>query len=116
MNRDSGAYYVAEFMIGSQFLAYLVPSYEDGVWEETRSENEAADIDPNIGFSFDRKPVETEIANVSAVSEEYKGMNFGLYEDVESVYNEREEKYEKAGKYIIKEEIERQFKEWQESK
>ena len=116
MNRDSGAYYVAEFMIGSQFLAYLVPSYEDGVWEETRSENEAADIDPNIGFSFDRKPVETEIANVSAVSEEYKGMNFGLYEDVESIYNEREEKYEKAGKYIIKEEIERQFKEWQESK
>lgn len=116
MNRDSGAYYVAEFMIGSQFLAYLVPSYEDGVWEETKAENEAADIDPNIGFSFDRKPVETEIANVSAVTEEYKGMNFGLYEDVESVYNEREEKYEKAGKYIIKEEIERQFKEWKESK
>lgn len=116
MNRDSGAYYVAEFMIGSQFLAYLVPSYEDGVWEETKAENEAADIDPNIGFSFDRKPVETEIANVSAVTEEYKGMSFGLYEDVESVYNEREEKYGKAGKYIIKEEIERQFKEWKESK
>lgn len=116
MNRDSGAYYVAEFMIGSQFLAYLVPSYEDGVWEETKAENEAADIDPNIGFSFDRKPVETEIANVSAVTEEYKGMSFGLYEDVESVYNEREEKYEKAGKNIIKEEIERQFKEWKESK
>lgn len=116
MNRDSGAYYVAEFMIGSQFLAYLVPSYEDGVWEETKAENEAADIDPNIGFAFDRKPVETEIANVSAVTQEYSGLGVGLYEDVEGVYKEREEKYEKAGKNIIKEEIERQFKEWQESK
>lgn len=116
MNRDSGAYYISEFKIGSQFLAYLVPSYEDGVWEETKAENEAADIDPNIGFSFDRKPVETEISNVSAVNAEYKGMKYGLYEDVEGTYNERLEKLDKAGMYIIKEEIERQFKEWQESK
>ena len=29
---ESGGYYISEYMIGSQFLAYLVPSYEDGVW------------------------------------------------------------------------------------
>lgn len=115
MERESGGYYISEFMIGSQFLAYLVPSYEDGVWEETKAENEAADIDPYIGFSFDRKPVETEISNVSAASDEYSGLSTGLYADYESVYAEKMEKLEKAGYYIIKEEIERQLKDWQDA-
>ena len=113
INRESSGYYISEYMIGSQFLAYLVPSYEDGVWEQTKKENEEADIDPYIGFSFDRNPVKTEIANVSAVGEEYKGLGVGLYEDVESTYAEMAEKRRKAGYDIIREEIERQFKEWQ---
>lgn len=115
MNRESGSYYIAEFLVGSQFLAYLVPSYEDGVWEQTKKENEEADIDPYIGFSFDRKPVETELANVSAVGEEYKGLGTGLYDDVESTYAEMVEKRNKAGYDIVKEEIERQFKEWKDA-
>ena len=115
MNRESGSYYISEFLVGSQFLAYLVPSYEDGVWEETEAENEAADVDPNIGFSFDRKPVETELSNLSSVGEEYGGLGTGLYEDVESTYAEKCEKLEKAGLSIVKEEAERQYKEWKDA-
>ena len=115
MNRESGSYYISEFLVGSQFLAYLVPSYEDGVWEETEAENEAADVDPNIGFSFDRKPVETELSNLSSVGEEYSGLGSGLYEDVESTYAEKCEKLEKAGLSIVKEEAERQYKEWKDA-
>ena len=29
MIRDSGGYYISEYLVGNQFLAYLVPSYED---------------------------------------------------------------------------------------
>ena len=116
MIRESGGYYISEFMIGSQFLAYLVPSYEDGVWEETKKENAAADIDPNIGFSFDRSVVETEISNVSSAGKEYAGLGSGLYENYEEMYLERCEKIKLAGSEIIKEEIERQYKEWKESK
>ena len=112
MNRESGGYYISEFLVGSQFLAYLVPSYEDGVWEETKAENEAADVDPLISFSFDRKPVETELSNCSAVAEEFKGLDKGLYEDYETVYAEKQEKLKKAGKDIIREEVERQYNEW----
>ena len=74
---------------------------------------EEAKIDPYIGFSFDRNAVKTEIANVSAVGEEYKGLGVGLYEDVESTYAEMAEKRRNAGYDIIREEIERQLKEWQ---
>ena len=112
MVRESGGYYIGEFMVGSQFLAYLVPSYEDGVWEETRKENKGADIDPNIGFSFDSKPVETEISNVSAVTTEYKGLDTGLYDNYDEVYLEQQEKLSLAGSDIIKEEIERQYDTW----
>ena len=109
-------YYISEFMVGSQFLAYLSPSYEDGVWEETKKENAAADIDPNIGFSFDRSVVETEISNVSSASKEYAGLASGLYDNYEEMYLESREKMKLAGSEIIKEEIERQYKEWKESK
>ena len=109
-------YYISEFMVGSQFLAYLSPSYEDGVWEETKKENAAADIDPNIGFSFDRSVVETEISNVSSAGKEYAGLGSGLYDNYEEMYLESREKMKLAGSEIIKEEIERQYKEWKESK
>lgn len=115
MNRDSDGYYIAEFMMGSQFLAYLAPSYGDSVWEDTKVENDTADIDPNIGFSFDRSGVATEITNVSSVNGEYTGLNSGLYENYEEMYNELQEKRKLAGSDIIKDEIERQYKEWKDA-
>ena len=95
-------YYISEFMVGSQFLAYLSPSYENGVWEETKKENKAADIDHNIGFSFDRSVVETEISNVSSAGKEYAGLGSGLYDNYEEMYLESREKIKLAGSDIIK--------------
>ena len=112
MERASGGYYVSEFMVGSQFLAYLVPSYEDGVWEETKRQNETARVDDYIGFSFDPKPVESEISQISAVVTEYnKILGCGL-EDPEITYPERHEKLKLAGLEVVQEEAQRQLDEW----
>ena len=113
MNRDAGsAYYIAEFMVGSQFLAYLAPSYEDDVWEQTKKENEAADVDPYIGFSFDPSPVESEMSQISSVGQEYnKIIGYGL-QDPEVTVPERQEKLEMAGQKVVIDEIQRQLDEW----
>ena len=114
MTRPEGtdAYYVQEFMIGSQFLVYLVPSYEDGVWEETKAGNEAATVDPNIEFSFDPKPVESEISQISSISQEYKKIfEFGLMDPDVSI-DEYKKKLDLAGYQEIMAEIQRQYDDW----
>ena len=115
MERDAGGYYIAEYVVGSQFLAYLSPEYDDGVWEETRKANEEARVDDYIGFSFDPEPVESEISQVSAASREYTTiLGYGLEADVESVYYEKEKKLDLAGRQVVIDEINRQIKAWQD--
>ena len=112
MDRASGSCYISEFMVGSQFLTYLIPSYEDDVWVETKRENETARIDPYIGFSFDPTPVESEMAQVSAASQETsKILGCGL-DDPEIVYPEQYEKLELAGLNVIKDEVQKQLDVW----
>ncbi len=106
------SYYVQEFRIGNQFLAYLMPGYEDGVWEETDRMNREAPVDESIGFIFDRTPVETEITNVQSVTEYSDSLNGGRAEDVEGTYKMHLEKRELAGSQKLKEEVERQYAEW----
>ena len=114
MNREEGGYYLAEFMIGSQFLAYLAPSYEDGVWEETKKANEEAYVDPNIGFCFDPSSVESDISQVSAVKSEYANiLGYGL-QDPEISIPEYYKKLELAGFNQIGDEIKAQYKQWKD--
>ncbi len=116
MERDSDAFYIPEYLIGSQFLAYLAPTYEDGVWEQTKKENETARIDDLIGFSFDPSAVESEMSQVAAVRKEYSRiLNNGL-DDPEIVYPELESKLKLAGKQTIVDEIQNQIDQWLESK
>ena len=115
MVRESGSYYISEFMIGNQFLAYLVPSYEDDVWEETDRMNKAATPDPNIGFSFDTVPVESELAQFQAVGTEFdKILTYGL-DDLDKVLPEFDKKQELAGKQKIMDEIQKQYDEWKKT-
>ena len=112
MVRESGSYYISEFMIGNQFLAYLVPSYEDDVWEETDRMNKTATSDPNIGFSFDTIPVESEIAQLQAVETEFsKILSFGL-DDPDNVIPAYDKKLELAGKQKVMDEIQKQYDTW----
>lgn len=106
------SYYMAEFRIGNQLLAYLMPGYEDGIWEETERMNQEAPVDEAIGFVFDESSVETEIANVNSAGEYGSILTKGVSDDVEGTFEKHKEKRKIAGAQTIKEEIERQYKEW----
>ena len=110
--REPGSYYVAEYLIGNQFLAYIMPGYEDTVWEETEKANMEAPVDPNIGFSFDPRPVESEISQLSAVSKEFSGILSNGLEDPEKILPQYLEKKDTAGKKKVMDEIQKQYDEW----
>lgn len=113
IERNAGGFYISEFMIGSQFLCWLAPAYDDDVWEQTKHENDTARIDEYIGFSFDPSPVESEMSTVSAVNAEYsKIITCGLSENPVAVMEEKEEKMKKAGRQVIMDEAQKQLDEW----
>ncbi len=112
IEQTENSYYIPEFRIGNQLLAYLMPGYEEGVWEETDRLNREAPVDENIGFVFDVTPVETEITNLTSVVEFSSALKRGVAEDVDATFQKHLEKRELAGAQKVKEEIERQYAEW----
>ena len=56
---------------GCQFNAYLLPSQEDDVWEQTKAVNESALVSNIMGFCFDSTNVKSELAQCNAVIAEY---------------------------------------------
>ena len=112
INRTADSYYVPEFLIGNQFLAYLQPSYTDTVWEETEAANESSPVDPNAGFAFDQTPVNSEITNLASVSQEFGStLNNGL-DDPDTVYPKYMEKRKLAGSEKVIAEIQTQYDAW----
>ena len=115
ITRSSDSYYVSEFLVGNQFLGYILPAYYDTVWEETDEANKAAPVDPFIGFSFDPTPVEREVTQMAAVSKEYGKIVSNGLQDPDVVVPEYMEKLDTAGKQKVMDEIEKQFNEWKAS-
>lgn len=71
--------------------------------------NKTATSDPNIGFSFDTIPVESEIAQLQAVETEFsKILSFGL-DDPDKVIPAYDKKLELAGKQKVMDEIQKQY-------
>ncbi|WP_150274642.1 ABC transporter substrate-binding protein [Paenibacillus tepidiphilus] len=61
-----------DWVFGSVFNSYLKEGQPENVWEETKKINEEAEINPVGAFKFNSEPVNTEIANLNAVWDEYK--------------------------------------------
>ena len=110
--RDSSAYYVPEYLIGNQFLAYILPSYENTVWKETEEKNAEAKVDPNNSFSFDRTPVETELVNLASITKEYDSQLSYSDIPVEETFATIDEKSKLAGIDKVKEEVQAQYDAW----
>lgn len=105
------------WMFGNQFNQWLQPLQEDNIWEETKAVNESAPYSVAYGFSFDPTNVKSEIANCTAVYDEYYlPLLLGLYEDTEAKYQEFLQKLEAAGSQRILEEKQRQIDEWKMAK
>ncbi|MDF2921390.1 MAG: transporter substrate-binding protein [Paenibacillaceae bacterium] len=115
IEKKPDTYLLAGWMFGNEFLSYLVPGQPDDVWEQTRKMNETAAVDPMISFSFDRKAVENEIAQLSAVTKEYEPILLNGLDDPEKMLKAFMEKRKAAGHDKVLAEIQRQVDEWRKT-
>jgi len=105
----------SDWMYASVFNSYLLEGQDLTVWEDTVKVNNGAIPSPLIGFVFDPTPVQTEIANVTAVWEEYKGLGDGSA-DFDKTYPAYLAANKAAGVDKLIAEIQRQVDEWKKTK
>ena len=109
---DSGYNPNSSWEWGCQFNAYLLPSQEDDVWEQTKAINESARVSNIMGFCFDSTNVKGEIAQCNAVIAEYMpALGTGSINYEEKLEQFRA-KLKTAGVDKIIEEESKQIKKW----
>lgn len=97
------------WVFGSVFNSYLKEGQAANVWEETKTRNATAELNPIGGFKFNSEPVNTEKANMSAVWAEYsKGMATGTM-DFDATWPTVLERLKKAGEDKYAAEVKKQF-------
>lgn len=104
------------WMFGNNFNAYLLPSQEDSVWDETKRLNETSSVSKIMGFNFDQLPVKNEMAQCSTVLDEYLPSLVTGAVDYEDVLPEFIAKLKLAGSEKIIAEKQRQLDEWLKTK
>jgi putative aldouronate transport system substrate-binding protein len=105
-----------DWMFGNQFNAYYRDPTQVGAWEQTKEMNDTAAPSVALGFVVDREPIETEIAQTTALLDELGdpiANGFVAYDegapDLLARLNE-------AGAQKIIEEVQRQINDWAASK
>ena len=82
------------------------------VWEQTKQMNDTAIKSPVLGFVPDTTSISAEIANISAVEQEYKAYrNYGVA-PFEDWYDEYRAKLKAAGIETVRVEIQKQYDAW----
>lgn len=99
---------------GNLFNAWLIPGNADDVWEETERMNNESVVSNLLGFTFSTANVQTEIAQLSAVRDEY-AKKIVVADDFESAYAEFEKACIEAGLDVVKEELQSQLDAWREA-
>lgn len=105
-----------DWMFGNQFNAYYRDARQVGAWEKTKEMNDTAFPSVALGFVVDRTPIQTEIAQVTAILKE-KGvpvdMGFVAFDEVApGIIDE----INAAGAQKIIDEVQRQLNEWAAAK
>lgn len=114
MNDDSGYNPNTSWVFGNTFLVDMQEGQDPQVLELTQKENNEAKSSPILGFTFDPEPVQTEIANIQAVNDEYgPPLNTGAA-DVEQKLAEYIGKRKKAGIEKVVAEVQKQLDEWKQ--
>lgn len=101
-----------DWMFGNQFNAYYRSQAQVGAWEATKTMNDEAYPSQALGFVVDRTPIQTEIAQVTAIMEEAaRPIAWGWVAYDESM-PEVLERLNAAGAQTIIEEVQRQLNDW----
>ena len=109
-------YGIPAFLYGNSFLSLSSPGIPDDVGELTIALNNTAPLDPNVGFSFDTAKVETEMAQLSAVYEEFKKIIQNGLDDTEPLVTSFRNKCAAAGSAKVASELKSQYDAWKASK
>ncbi len=105
-----------DWVFANQFLAYPRAGQSADIWEKSKEYSDAAKTSCAMGFSFDASNVQTEIAAVSAVVDQYFiPMDTGAL-DPETAIPELLAKLEAAGCDVILSEMQSQINAWMETK
>jgi putative aldouronate transport system substrate-binding protein len=107
-----GGYAVANWTVGNVFNSYLLQGQADDVWEQTKKVDDLAIVDPLISFSFDRTPVESELARLSAIRTEFTPVLENGLDDAEKMFKEYQDKRKASGLDKVIAEIEKQLAEF----
>lgn len=100
---------LATFTLANQFITWVeAGAYPADVWEQTKAFCEDATPSELFGFIFDSSNVKSEVANCSAIYEEYKYPLLCGAVDPESVIPDMLSRLENAGSAKIIEEMQRQ--------
>lgn len=102
----------AYWEFGDRRNLYLTDPADIGVWERIDKGVAEADISPIMGFTFNPKPVENEIAQVNTVAKEFERLNRGMVEDIDGTLAQYKARLQEAGIDTIIAEVQRQINEW----
>jgi putative aldouronate transport system substrate-binding protein len=109
---DTGYNPNTDWMFGSVFNAYYTDPTQVGAWPATAELNRSARPSPILGFTFDGSKVETELASVSAVLQEFGNpLGSGLV-DVDEGIARLQQALQDAGIERVRAEVQRQIDEW----
>ena len=101
-----------DWMFGNQFNTYYRDQKLMGAWEATKIMNDTAYPSRALGFVVDRTPIETEIAQVVAVWDEFvKPIEWGGESYADNAA-EVSQKLNDAGAQVIIDEVQRQLDVW----
>jgi putative aldouronate transport system substrate-binding protein len=109
LDRDS--YSQLPWVMGNTFLGYLAGSATEQQLTEQMQLNRSATKLPTFGFNFDRGPVETELAAIQSIGDEWGGVTKTIT-DPDELYPEYHRRLMRAGLPAIIEEAQRQWDEF----
>lgn len=100
------------WQFGDRRQLYLTDATDIGVFDRIDKALAEADISPVMGFTFNRKPVENEIAQVNTIAKEYETLNRGMVADIDGKLAEYKAKLKEAGIDKIIAEMQAQIDAW----
>ncbi len=109
---DTGYNPNTDWMYGNVFNSYYTDESQVGAWPATAELNRNARPSPVLGFTFDRKPVETETASISAVTQEYASPLGGGIVDTKDGISKLNQALKDAGIERVRDEMQKQIDAW----
>jgi putative aldouronate transport system substrate-binding protein len=116
--QDSGWDWANGWTLGDQFKNFLTSNEDPDKWEKFNKFNEAGVPLSSLGFVPDTTDVDmqTWIAGVKAVRENYDDLRFGYVDDIDGTIKKMKADYEAAGINELVAAYQEQFDAWRKSK